>query len=157
MAEHTLAPTGLIPRLARDVMTPDPACCSPTTTLDEVAKMMIQNDCGEIPVIDSSDQVIGVITDRDIVCRVVAEGKNPMAYTAETCMSEPVVTVTADTRLDDILLTMEKHQIRRIPVVDERGGCVGIIAQADLAWAEPQEQVAELVREVSRDRGSPSR
>jgi CBS domain-containing protein len=157
MAEHTLAPTGLVPRVARDVMTPDPACCSPTTTLDEVAKMMIQNDCGEIPVVDSSDQLIGVITDRDIVCRVVAEGKNPMAYTAETCMSEPVVTVTADTPLDDILSTMEKHQIRRIPVVDERGCCAGIIAQADLAWAEPQEQVAELVREVSRDRGSPSR
>jgi CBS domain-containing protein len=157
MAEHTLAPTGLVPRVARDVMTPDPACCSPTTTLDEVAKMMIQNDCGEIPVIDSSDQVIGVVTDRDIVCRVVAEGKNPMAYTAETCMSEPVVTVTADTRLDDVLSTMEKHQIRRIPVVDERGGCVGIIAQADLAWVEPQAEVAELVREVSRDRGSPSR
>jgi CBS domain-containing protein len=157
MAEHTLAPTGLVPRVARDVMTPDPACCSPTTTLDEVAKMMIQNDCGEIPVIDSSDQVVGVITDRDIVCRVVAEGKNPMAYTAETCMSEPVVTVTAETGLDEILSTMEKHQIRRIPVVDEQGCCVGIIAQADLAWAEPQTQVAELVREVSRDRGSPSR
>ena len=65
---------------AREVMTPDPACCTPTTTLDLVAKMMIQTDCGEIPVLDVNDRVIGVVTDRDIVCRVVAEGKNPMAY-----------------------------------------------------------------------------
>ena len=83
-------------KTARDVMTPDPACCSPQTTLDEVAKLMARNDCGEIPVIDTSDQIVGVVTDRDIVCRVVAEGKNPIAYTAETCMSGPVVTVRAD-------------------------------------------------------------
>ena len=62
-------------KLARDVMTPDPACCTPNTTLDEVAKLMAQNDCGEIPVVDPGDQIIGVVTDRDIVCRVVAEGK----------------------------------------------------------------------------------
>src|SRR5437763_12975037 len=72
-------------KLARDVMTPDPACCTPNTTLDEVAKLMAQNDCGEIPVVDVGDTVVGVVTDRDIVCRVVAEGKNPIAYTAETC------------------------------------------------------------------------
>jgi len=157
MAEPIAETTGLTPRVARDVMTPDPACCSPDTTLDEVAKMMIHNDCGEIPVIDSSDQVVGVVTDRDIVCRVVAEGKNPMAYTAETCMSEPVITVFADTRLNDVLSIMEKHQIRRVPVVDERGCCTGIISQADLAWAEPHDQVAELVRELSRDTNQASR
>jgi CBS domain-containing protein len=145
------------PRVARDVMTPDPACCSPDTTLDEVAKMMIHNDCGQIPVIDSADQVIGVITDRDIVCRMVAEGKNPMAYTAETCMSEPVITVSADTNLPDVLAVMEKHQIRRVPVVDDRGCCAGIVSQADLAWAESHEQVAELVRELSRDTGRASK
>ncbi len=66
-------------KLARDVMTPDPTCCTPTTTLDQVAKLMAQNDCGEIPVVDTADQLIGVITDRDIVCRVVAEGKNPIS------------------------------------------------------------------------------
>src|SRR5205814_4509392 len=107
-------------KLARDVMTPDPACCTPNTTLDEVAKLMAQNDCGEIPVVDPADQIIGVVTDRDIVCRVVAEGKNPMAYTAETCMSGPVVTVRTDARLDEVVATMQKHQIRRVPVVDER-------------------------------------
>jgi CBS domain-containing protein len=144
-------------RLARDVMTPDPACCTPNTTLDQVAKMMVQNNCGEIPVVDSNDQPIGVVTDRDIVCRVVAHGKNPMAYTADTCMSQPVVTVCADDALGDVVSTMEKHQIRRVPVVDERGCCAGIISQADLAWKEPLEEVGELVREVSRDMGRASR
>jgi CBS domain-containing protein len=142
---------------ARDVMTPDPACCSPTTTLDEVAKLMARNDCGEIPVIDTSDQIVGVVTDRDIVCRVVAQGKNPGAYTAETCMSGPVITVRADAPLDDVVATMEKHQIRRVPVVDENDACVGIIAQADISWEGRPQEVAELVREVSRDTGRDSK
>ena len=144
-------------KIARDVMTPAPACCSPETTLDQVAKMMVQNDCGEIPVIDVNDRPVGVVTDRDIVCRVVADGKNPMAHTAESCMSQPVVTVGADDPLDDVVATMEKHQIRRVPVVDEHGCCAGIISQADLAWAEPLPEVGELVREVSRDTGRESR
>src|SRR5207245_9439387 len=79
-------------KLARDVMTENPACCAPETPLDQVAKLMRQHDCGEIPVVDPGEQPIGVITDRDIVCRVVAEGKNPMAYPAEICMSQPVTT-----------------------------------------------------------------
>jgi len=132
-------------------MTPNPAACTPTMTLDEVAKLMVHNDCGEIPIVDGSDQPVGVITDRDIVCRVVAEGKNPTAYTAEQFMSQPIVTVPADTPLDEVVATMEKHQIRRMPVVDEQGSCVGIISQADLAWTGGERQVAELVREVSRD------
>jgi CBS domain-containing protein len=61
--------------LARDIMTPNPVCCSPSTTLDEVAKMMLRHDCGEIPIVNAKDCVIGVITDRDIVCRAVAQGK----------------------------------------------------------------------------------
>ena len=144
-------------KLARDVMTPDPACCTPNTTLDEVAKLMAQNDCGEIPVVDVGDTVVGVVTDRDIVCRVVAEGKNPIAYTAETCMSQPAVTVQADASIDEVVSTMEKHQIRRVPVVDEQDCCVGIISQADVAWKRPEREVAELVREVSRDTGRDSR
>jgi len=144
-------------KIAREVMTPDPACCSPHTRLDQVAKMMVQNNCGEIPIVDAGDHPVGVVTDRDIVCRVVAEGKNPVAYTAETCMSQPVITVRADEPIEDVVLTMEKHQIRRIPVVDERGCCAGIISQADLAWAEPLPEIGELVREVSRDMGRESR
>ncbi len=144
-------------KYARDVMTPDPACCTPNMTLDQVARLMVQNDCGEIPVIDRSDRCVGVVTDRDIVCRVVAEGKNPMAHTVESYMSQPAVTVTADTPIQDVVNTMEKHQIRRVPVVDESGCCTGIISQADIAWTEQPREVAELVRQVSRDTTLPSR
>ena len=137
-------------KTARDVMTPDPACCSPTTTLDEVAKLMAHNDCGEIPVVDPADRIVGVVTDRDIVTRVVAEGKNPIAYTAETCMSGPVVTVRSDAPLEEVVATMEEHQIRRVPVVDERDSCIGIISQADVSREGATRDVGELVREVSR-------
>jgi len=138
-------------KLARDVMTADPACCTPQTTLDEVARLMLQNDCGEIPVVDSSNHLIGVVTDRDIVSRVVAEGKNPAAHTAASCMSQPVVTVPADAPLDQVVSTMEAHQIRRVPVVDGHGCCAGIIAQADVARTSREREVAHLVREVSRE------
>jgi CBS domain-containing protein len=144
-------------KLARDVMTPNPACCKPETPLDQVARLMVQHNCGEIPVIDVAEQVVGVITDRDIVCRVVAEGKNPLAYPAEICMSELVVTTPMDAPLGEVLATMEKHQIRRVPVVDDVGRCVGMISQADVAWTGKEREVAELVREVSRDTGSISR
>ena len=144
-------------KLARDVMTENPACCTPQTPLEQVARLMVQHDCGEIPVLDPDDQVVGVVTDRDIVCRVVAEGKNPSAYPAEHCMTSRVVTVTQDTTLSDVLTTMEKHQVRHVPVVDDRGGCVGMISQADVAWAGKEKEVAELVREVSRDTGEISR
>jgi CBS domain-containing protein len=137
--------------LARHFMTPDPACCRPHTTLDLVAKMMVQNDCGEIPVLDVRDRPIGVVTDRDIVCRVVAEGKNPMAYPAEICMSESIVTVQADAPIEEVVGMMESRQVRRVPVVDEHGCCIGIISQADVASVGRTHQVAELVREVSRE------
>lgn len=144
-------------KLARDVMTANPACCKPETPLDQVARLMVQHNCGEIPVIDLAEQVVGVVTDRDIVCRVVAEGKNPMAYPAEICMSELVVTMPMDAPIPEVLAAMEKHQIRRVPVVDDRGRCVGMISQADVAWTGREQEVAELVREVSRDTGSISR
>jgi CBS domain-containing protein len=143
-------------RLARDIMTPNPVCCGPTTTLDEVAKMMLQHDCGEIPIVDASDFLIGVITDRDIVCRTVAHGKNPVGCTVESCMSSPVVTVQEDDPLDEIVSMMERHQIRRVPVVSDGGVCAGIIAQADVARIAPKREIAELVREVSQQTGQAS-
>lgn len=141
-------------KLAKDVMTPDPACCSPNTTLDQVAKMMVQNDCGEIPIIDTANRPIGVVTDRDIVCRVVAEGKNPLGHTAESAMTRSVVTVASTAKLDDVIATMAENQIRRVLVVDDGGCCTGIIAQADIAFDGPPRQAAELVREVSREGGA---
>jgi CBS domain-containing protein len=143
-------------KLARDVMTPDPACCSAETTLDQIAKMMVLNSCGEIPIVDTSNLPVGVVTDRDIVCRIVAEGKNPAGHTAESCMTVPVVTVRDNAPMSSVIDTMEEHQIRRVLVVDERGMCVGIIAQADVAAVGPPHKTAELVSEVSRDTGRPS-
>jgi CBS domain-containing protein len=132
-------------------MTADPVCCAPDTALDRIAKLMKEHDCGEIPVVDGSRHPIGVITDRDIVSRVVAEGRNPGDHTAQEYMSQPVVTVRADASLHDVVTTMERHQIRRVPVVDDRGCCAGIIAQADIARQGVERDVADLVREVSKD------
>jgi CBS domain-containing protein len=144
-------------KAARDVMTPDPACCSPDTPLNEVAKLMVRRNCGEIPITDRSGHLVGVVTDRDIVCRIVADDKNPMAHTALEAMSQPVITVRGTASLHDVVNTMEKHQIRRVPVVDDRGFCAGMIAQADIARSGPEHEIAELVREVSRDDGTPRR
>jgi CBS domain-containing protein len=141
-------------RLAREVMTENPASCTPDTPLDQVAMLMREHDCGEIPVIDPAEQPIGVVTDRDIVCRIVADGKNPMAYPAGICMSQPVATVAVDAPLGDVIATMELHQVRRVPVVDELGRCVGMISQADLAWTSGKRDLADLVREISRDTGN---
>ena len=112
---------------------------------------MVEADCGEIPVIDASKRLIGVITDRDIVCRVVAKGKNPSSVTAGECMTEPVVVVTEDTPLASVMQVMEENQIRRVPVVDGSGCCCGIISQADVALSASENQVGEMVREVSKD------
>jgi CBS domain-containing protein len=136
---------------AREMMTPSPQCCSPETPLNEVANLMVECDCGEIPVVDASNRLIGVVTDRDIVCRVVAKGKNPTAVTAAEAMTEPVVCVNQDTPLQDVVAVMEENQIRRVPVVDASGCICGIIAQADVAMQAHEREVGELVKEVSKD------
>ncbi len=135
-----------------EIMTPNPACCSPETPIIEVARMMVDHDCGEIPVAatNGASRLVGVVTDRDIVCRVVAEGRDPQAATARECMSSPAVNVAPDASLDEALSLMEDHQIRRLPVVNAAGECVGIVSQADVAMRAPAGQTAELVREVSR-------
>jgi CBS domain-containing protein len=144
-------------KVAADIMTPGPACCPPDAALGAVARLMVQHNCGEIPVVDADGQLVGVVTDRDIVCRVLANGKNPLDYTAQHCMSQPAITVHPDASLIDVMATMERHQIRRVPVVDDHERCIGIVAQADLAWEGQQKDVAVLVREVSRDTDLPSR
>ncbi len=113
--------------------------------------MMVEADCGEIPVTDASNRLIGVITDRDIVCRVVAKGKNPTAVTAGECMTEPVVVVNEETSLADVISVMGENQIRRVPVVDATGCCCGIISQADVALCADKTETGEMVREVSKD------
>jgi len=132
-----------------EIMTKDPACCTADAGLQEVAKMMVENDCGCIPVLKDGEPV-GTITDRDICCRTVAEGKNPLDLTAADVMTSNVVSVTPDTTIDECCKVMEEHQIRRVLVVDDSGACCGIIAQADIAVTAPAKDVGEVVQEVSR-------
>src|SRR3546814_14046191 len=93
---------------------------------------MVGNDCGEIPVVDEGGQLVGVITDRDIACRCVAEGKSADTPVEEV-MSSSLVTVIPDARVDECCKKMEDNQVRRLPVVDDQGTCCGIVSQADLA------------------------
>ena len=123
----------------------------PDTDLLTVAQMMCEYDCGELPVVKDTDEMkpVGVITDRDITCRSIAKGKNPLEMTAADCMSKPCITVTPEMSLEDCCEVLEYHQIRRAPVVDEWGNVCGIISKADIARYGSREQTAELVQLVS--------
>lgn len=136
----------------KEIMTKDVASCTPDTKLQEVARMMLECNCGEIPVLENKQarKAVGVITDRDIVCRAVAQGRNPLELTAKDCMSSPAIAVTAETSVDDCCELMEKHQIRRVLVTDQAGSCCGIVAQADLAACAPDDETAKFLREVSQ-------
>ena len=140
----------------RDIMTDKPACCAPDDTVKDAARLMVENDCGEIPVVDASGAPLGVVTDRDIACRCVAEGKSLDTPVSEV-MSAPAVTVTPETSVDDCCATMEENQIRRVPVVDEGGKCCGMVSQADIARSADEEETSELVRNVSEPSREPSR
>lgn len=139
---------------AKELMTPNPACCTMETPLPEVARLMVRHDCGEIPVIERQDlkRIVGVVTDRDIVVRGVASGTDCNATTAADVMTTPAVTVTKDASADEVVRTMEKHRIRRVPVVDGGGACCGMIAQADVARSGSRKDTGQLVREVSTPR-----
>ena len=140
----------------KDIMTPGPACCTPDATLQRVAEMMVEHDCGEIPVVENAASMkpVGVITDRDITCRTVAKGLNPLTLTVAECMTTPCVTVTPDTPLDECCRVMEENRIRRVPVVDEGGACCGIVAVADIARHAAKRETGEVVREVSEPSAS---
>lgn len=140
----------------REILTENPACCAPDASIRDAARLMVENDCGEIPVTDESGKPVGVVTDRDIACRAVAQGKSLDTPVGEV-MSSPVVTVSPETDVDDCCATMEENQIRRVPVVDESGGCCGIVAQADIARNGSESEAAEVVRDVSQPSSEPSR
>lgn len=140
----------------QDIMTTDPVCCASEASLREIARMMVDHDCGAIPVLDEQGRLAGVVTDRDITCRAVAEGRDPQATTAREVMSSPVVTATEDTSVEDCVGQMEQYQIRRMPVVDAAGNCRGIISQADIARLGSERDTAELVRDVSQSTGRAS-
>ncbi len=138
-----------------EIMTSRPVCSTPETQLREIARIMLENDCGEVPIVQSRDRLrpVGVVTDRDIVCRAVAAGKNPLELRAEDVMTKTVITATPDTTVDEICDIMEENQIRRVPVVDQNGEICGMVAQADIARHTSEHKAAEVLRFVSEPAG----
>lgn len=136
----------------RDMMTPDPVCCTPDTDLQHAAQLMLEHDCGSLPVVESasSRRPIGMITDRDIVCRVLADGRNPLQAHVSDAMTPEAISISADCSLEDCESLMEEKQIRRLPVVDKSGGICGIVAQADIALNASLDEAGELLRDVSQ-------
>jgi CBS domain-containing protein len=113
--------------------------------------MMVDSDCGAIPVVESETQrVIGMVTDRDIVCRLVARGMNPVGISAEEIMTMPVIAVEPETDLKSCLAQMEARQVRRLPVVDGAGNLCGMVSQADVARVAGAEDTADLIKTVSK-------
>ncbi|MEZ5425966.1 MAG: CBS domain-containing protein [Pyrinomonadaceae bacterium] len=142
--------------LVREIMTESPACCTADTIIEEVARLMVKNDCGCIPVVEDQKTLkpIGVITDRDIVCRALAEGRNPLEMNASDLMTREVQTVKPNTTIEDCCKLMEEKQIRRVAVVDDNGRCCGMVAQADIAINANDQKTAEVVQKVSKQSAS---
>lgn len=135
--------------LIKNVMTRTPACCSPSDKLDTVAKLMLDHDCGEIPVCDGT-KLVGVITDRDITTRAVAAGKVPATVPVSEVMTKNVYTIAEDAKVDAALDLMNERLVRRLPVVDKSGTIVGIISHADLIAKVPTLKVARVLQTISR-------
>ena len=141
-----------------ELMTMDPACCTPDSTLQDVARMMEMNDCGCIPVVSSLTDMkpVGTITDRDIAIRAVAASRNPLEMKASEIMTTNVATVKAETSIEECFNVMEDKDIRRVLVVDDEGKCCGIVAQADIVQSNASPtRTNEVIREISES--SPSR
>jgi CBS domain-containing protein len=132
----------------KDVMTTNVRSCAPNDKVASAAKLMAQENVGPIPVVDGG-RIVGLITDRDIVVRVVAEGKDPKTTTINEVASKDLVTVSPNEDLDDALKMMAERQVRRLPVV-EGDRLVGIVAQADIARMGKDKQTGEVVEEISR-------
>ena len=132
----------------RDVMTPNPRTISADQPVAEAARIMKDEDVGLTPVVEG-DRLIGTLTDRDIVVRVVAEGRDPQTVRASEIASDELVTVDPQQQLDEALRLMAQHQVRRLPVVEEDGRLVGVVAQADVAEHADDEQTGRLVEQIS--------
>ena len=133
----------------QDLMTSNPCSIDVGKPVSYAAKMMRDEDVGIAPVVEGS-RLIGTLTDRDIVVRVVAEGRDPKEVTVREVASTNVVTIDPQQGLDDALRLMAQHQVRRLPVVED-GRLVGVIAQADVAEEAKPKKVGELVEEISKN------
>ncbi|HOM83291.1 MAG TPA: CBS domain-containing protein [Armatimonadota bacterium] len=138
--------------LVRDVMTPDPVACMPDDRVETAAKIMMDRDCGAVPIVDSQEfrHLVGIVTDRDIVMRLIARGRNPIGVPLHECMTTPVFTVRPDDTVEEVARVMQERQVRRVPVIDSGNVLVGIVAMADLARASgDEEMLGEVLEEVS--------
>jgi CBS domain-containing protein len=132
----------------RELMTVKPRTVKPGDSVVEAAKLMRGEDAGIAPIVDG-DRLVGVITDRDIAIRVVAEGRDPASTKVDEVASQNVVTVDPQQELDEALRLMAHHQLRRLPVVEEDGKLVGIVAQADVARHADADRTGEVVEQIS--------
>ena len=140
------------------VMTKQPICCSPSDTVQRVAQMMQQQDVGAIPVVSDlvSKDLVGIITDRDLCVTAMAEGKDPRTTTIGPYFTKEVITCLPEDPLETCEQKMKQHKIRRIPVVDSKNSCVGIIVQADIARVDKPESFQALITEISRPKIKPA-
>jgi CBS domain-containing protein len=133
----------------REVMTSNPSSIDAEKPVAYAAKMMRDEDVGLAPIVEG-DRLVGTLTDRDIAIRVVAEGRDPEATKVRDVASTDLVTVDPQQDLDEALRLMAQHQVRRIPVVEEDGRLVGVVAQADVAREADERQTGEVVEQISR-------
>ena len=136
-------------QIIKDDMTSNPCSIDAEKSVAYAAKMMREEDVGLAPIVEG-DKLIGMLTDRDIAIRVVAEGRNPEQVKVADVASKQVVTIDPQQDLDEALRIMAKHQVRRLPVVEEDGKLVGVVAQADIAREGDDMQTGKLVEEISK-------
>ena len=141
---------------ARDAMTPNPVCCLTTDSAQTVAGLLRKHNVGSMPVVTDheSRKLIGIITDRDLCCSVVANGVNPRSTPIEEFISRNPAACREDENLDRCERLMQERQVRRIPIVDDVGRVVGIVSLADLALKDEPDKVARTVAEVSKPQSS---
>jgi CBS domain-containing protein len=133
----------------RDVMTSNPCTIDADKDIVYAAKMLKDENVGVAPIVEG-DQLIGVLTDRDIAIKVVAEGKDPQTTKVRDVASKDTVTIDPQQDLEEAVRLMAQHQVRRLPVVEEDGKIVGIVAQADVALESNDAKTGELVEEISK-------
>ena len=132
----------------REIMTSNPSTVEPDKTVVDAARIMKQEDAGVVPVTENG-RLTGMVTDRDIAIRVVAESKDPKSTTVREVASSDLVTIDPQQDLDEALRLMAQHQVRRLPVVEEDGRLVGVVAQADVARHGDDTKTGQVVQEIS--------
>jgi CBS domain-containing protein len=146
---------GQVTKLVADAMTAEVSSVDTSAPVIEAARLMRSEDVGSVPIVDAVGHVTGIVTDRDIAVRLVAEGKDPTATGVSEVASGSLVTVTPEQELDEALNLMADHQVRRLPVVNESGALVGMLAVADVSLEAKEKKVGELVEEISQPTDTP--